>query len=131
MKGVLEFKALYEWMEDLAAAGESVDDAVTELVAENEPFIAQELERQLRRTSEQWTGETAASIQTSGPERDGNYIFVQATAGGSSAPGAQYKEFGSTRQAAEPFFRPTFRGHLLKNRLKASMKRIAEGFGLK
>ena len=108
-----------------------MDDAVTELVAENKPFIAQELERNLRKTSEQWTGETAASIQTSGPQREGNYIFIEATAGGLPAPGAQYKEFGRTRQAAEPFFRPTFRGHLLKNRLKASMKSIMERFGLK
>ena len=131
MKGVLEFKALYEWMEDLAAAGESVDDAVTELVTENEPFIAQELERQLRRTSETWTGGSAASIQTSVPQREGNYIYVEATAGGPSAQGVIPKEYGNTRQAAEPFFRPTFRGHLLKNRLKASMKRITERFGLK
>jgi HK97 gp10 family phage protein len=131
MKASLSFKGLDAWMEDLAAAGENVDDAVTELLTETQPFIAEELERNLQKTSETWTGETAASIDVSGVQKEGNYIFVEATAGGSDAPGAEYKEYGNTRQAAEPFFRPTFRGHLLKNKLKAGMKTIMEKAGLK
>lgn len=131
MKASLSFKGLDAWMEDLAAAGESVDDAVTELLTDTQPFIAEELERNLEKTSETWTGETAASIDVSGVQKEGNYIFVEATAGGSDAPGAEYKEYGNTRQAAEPFFRPTFRGHLLKNKLKEGMKAIMEKAGLK
>lgn len=131
MKASLSFKGLEAWMEDLAAAGEDIDDAVTELLIETQPFIGEELERNLKKTSETWTGETSASIDVSGVQKEGNYIFVEATAGGSDAPGAEYKEFGNTRQAAEPFFRPTFRGHLLKNKLKAGMKAIMEKAGLK
>lgn len=131
MKASLSFKGLEAWMEDLAAAGENLDDAVAELLTDTQPFIAEELERNLQKTSEIWTGETAASIDVSGVQQEGNYIFVEATAGGSDAPGAEYKEYGNTRQAAEPFFRPTFRGHLLKNKLKEGMKAIMQKAGLK
>lgn len=131
MKASLSFKGLDTWMEDLAAAGENVDDAVTELLVETQPFVAEELERNLKKTSETWTGETAASIDVSGVQQEGNYFFIEATAGGNDAPGANAKEWGNTRQAAEPFFRPTFRGHLLKNKLKAGMKTIMEKAGLK
>lgn len=131
MKASLSFKGLDAWMEQLAEADQNVDDAVTELLTETQPFIAEELEANLRKTSETWTGDTAASIQTSGVQREGNYIFVEGTAGGSDAPGANMKEWGTTRQAAEPFFRPTFRGHRLKNKLKEGMKAIMQRMGLK
>lgn len=130
MKGTLTFKGLEEWMDQLTEAGENVDDAVSELLVETQPFVASELEAQLKKTSETWTGETAASIETSGVQQAGNYIFLEATAGGSVAPGANYKEWGTTRQAAEPFFRPTFRGHRLKNALKQGMKAILQRMGL-
>lgn len=129
-KGTLTFKGLEDWMGQLAEAGENVDDAVSELLIETQPFIADELTAQLKKTSETWTGETAASIDTSGVQQEGNYIFVEAAAGGSDAPGANYKEYGTTRQAAEPFFRPTFRGHRLKNKLKEGMKAIMQRMGL-
>ena len=130
MKGTLDFKGLEDWMEQLAEAGENVDDAVSELLVETQPFIAEELNAQLKKTSETWTGETAASIDTSGVQQEGNYIFVEATAGGSETPSANFKEYGTTRQAAEPFFRPTFRGHRLKNKLKEGMKAILQLVGL-
>lgn len=130
MKGSLTFKGLEEWMEQLAEAGESVDDAVTELLGETQPFIGEELTRVLKSKSETWTGDTAASIEVSGVQQEGNYLFVEATAGGTEAPGANMKEWGSTRQAAEPFFRPTFRGHRLKNKLKEGMKNIMQRMGL-
>jgi HK97 gp10 family phage protein len=130
MKGALTFKGLEDWMDQLAEAGENVDGAVSELLVETQPFIDEELNAQLKKTSETWTGETAASIDTSGVQQEGNYIFVEATAGGSEAPGANFKEYGNTRQAAEPFFRPTFRGHRLKNKLKQGMKAILQRMGL-
>lgn len=130
MDAKLSFKGLDDWMEQLAAAGENIDQAARDLLNETQPFIADELTSQLRKTSETWTGETASSIKVSGVESEGNFVFVEATAGGDEAPGAEYKEFGSTRQAAEPFFRPTFRGHRLKNKLKEGMKRIMQRYGL-
>ena len=130
MKGTLEFKALYEWMEDLAAAEQDVDEAVAEILTEVQPFVAEELERNLHRTSEQWTPELGETIEVSDVQKEGNYIFIEAKAGAGDEEAAHAKEFGTARQAAEPFFRPTFRGSLLKNRLKAAMKAIAERFGL-
>lgn len=130
MKGELIFKGLGDWMEQLAEAGENVDAAVTELLGDTQPFIEEELVAQLKKTSELYTGETAATIQVSGVQQEGNYLYVEATAGGSDAPQATYKEYGTTRQAAEPFFRPTFRGHRLKNKLKEGMKTIMQRFGI-
>lgn len=130
-RGTLTFKGLEDWMEQLTEAGESVDKAVTELLGETQPFIEGELITQLRKTSETYTGETASTIQVSGVQQEGNYLFVEATVGGSDAPQATYKEYGTTRQAAEPFVRPTFRGHRLKNKLKEGMKNIMQRLGLK
>jgi HK97 gp10 family phage protein len=130
MKGSLTFKGLENWMEQLAEAGKSVDEAVTDLLGDTQPFIEEELVAQLRNTSEEYTGETASTIQVSGVQQEGNYLFVEATVGGSEAPQATYKEYGTTRQAAEPFVRPTFRGHRLKNELKQRMKTIMQRFGV-
>lgn len=129
-KGTLTFKGLEAWIEQLAEAGESVDEAVTELLGDTQPFIEEELVTQLRKTSETYTGETASTIQVSGVQQEGNYLYVEATVGGSDAPQATYKEYGTTRQAAEPFVRPTFRGHRLKNKLKEGMKAIMQRMGL-
>lgn len=131
VKGALDFKALTQWMDDIAAAGESVDDAVSEILIEAQPFVTGELERNLHKTSEQWTPRLALTIAVTGVQQDGNYIFIEASAGKGDYEAASAKEFGTARQAAEPFFRPTFRGHLLKNRLKTGMKTIAERYGLK
>lgn len=130
MKSTLEFKALQNWMEDLAAAGQNVDDAVTEILTDAQPFVADELERNLKRTSEQWTPALGETIEVSAVQKDGNYIFIEASAGAGDEAAASAKEYGTARQAAEPFFRPTFRGSLLKNKLKAGMKTITERFGL-
>lgn len=130
VRGVLEFGKLTEWIEDLAAAERNVDDAVSELLTEVKPFVAEELDRNLRKTSEQWTPELALTIEVSDVQKDGNFIFIEATAGDGDEEAAHAKEFGTTRQAAEPFFRPTFRGHLLKNRLKAIMVNLLKKYGV-
>lgn len=130
-RGTLTFKGLESWMEQLAEAGQNVDDAVIELLGETQPFIEDEMVAQLKKTSEAYTGETASTIEVSGVQQEGNYLFVEATVGGSEAPQAFYKEYGTTRMAAEPFVRPTFRGHRLKNKLKEGMKTIMQRFGIK
>jgi HK97 gp10 family phage protein len=129
VKASFEIKGLDAYLEDLARAGEDVDQVVTDVLTEAAPFAKAELEANLRKTSETWTGETAESIASSSVQRDGNYHFIELTAGGKDAPGAIYKEFGSTRQAAEPFFRPAFR-KLRQHKLKAMMKEVMQRFGL-
>lgn len=130
MKGTLEFKALQNWMEDLAAAGQDVNEAVAEILTDAQPFVADELERNLKRTSKQWTPILGETIEVSDVQREGNFIFIEVSAGAGDEEAAHAKEFGTALQAAEPFFRPTFRGNLLKNKLKAGMKSIAERYGL-
>jgi adenylate cyclase class IV len=131
MRAELTFKGLADWMEQLAEAGENVDDAVIELLGETQPFIEQELTTQLKKTSELYTGDMASTIQVSGVQQEGNYLFVEAEVGAGDEEATHAKEFGNTRQAAEPFVRPTFRGHRLKNKLKEGMKIIMQRFGLK
>jgi HK97 gp10 family phage protein len=132
VKGALDFKKLNQWAEDLAAAGRDVDNAVAELLTEVKPFVAEELDRNLHQTSEQWTPDLAQTIEVSDVQKDGNFIYLEASVGGGNGntEAAQAKEFGTTRQAAEPFFRPTFRGHLLKNRLKAVMMQLLQKYGV-
>lgn len=131
MKGALEFKGLTEWLEDLAAAGRDVDEAVADSLNEISPFLKEQIHTNLlatKQSDEVWTGETESSLQISDVKREGNYIYIEASIGG----GAVFKEYGTTRQAAEPFFRAkTFRSHRIRNRLKENMKRINESFGLK
>jgi HK97 gp10 family phage protein len=130
MKAALGVTGLNEWLEQLATAGEDVDEVVGEVLEDAAPLVESELVRNLQRTSEEYTGETAATIEVSDLQKDGNYVFIEATAGGAAAPQAFWKEFGRTRQAAEPFFRPTFKGHILKNKIKATMQVILQRYGL-
>lgn len=134
MKGVLEFKGLTNWLEELNAAGKNVDDAVTDLLIETKPFVEQELKENLLKTrqpGEEWSGETEATLDVSDVRKDGNYIFIETSIGGTTREEAVVaKEYGNTRQAAEPFFRPTFRGHRLKNKLKEAMKALLQRYGL-
>ena len=132
VNGTLDFRALNQWAEKLVAVERDIDTAVSDLLTEVKPFVAEELDRNLHKTSEQWTPELALTIEVSDVQKDGNFIYLEASVGGGdgNSEAAQAKEFGTTRQAAEPFFRPTFRGHLLKNRLKLVMKQLLQKYGV-
>jgi HK97 gp10 family phage protein len=130
MKSSFTMKGLDGYLEAFVNAGHDVDQVVTDVLVAAAPIAEAELVSQLRKTSETWTGETAASIASSNVKKEGNFFFIELTAGGKDAPGAIFKEFGSTRQAAEPFLRPAFR-KLRQSKLKAMLKQVAESFGLK
>jgi HK97 gp10 family phage protein len=130
MKSSFTMKGLDGYLEAFVNAGHDVDQVVTDVLVEAAPIAEAELVSQLRKTSETWTGETAASIASSSVKKEGNFFFIELTAGGKDAPGAFFKEFGNTRQAAEPFLRPAFR-KLRQSKLKAMLKQVAESFGLK
>lgn len=123
-------KGLDGYLEAFVKAGLDVDQVVADVLTEAAPIAEAELVTQLRKTSEIWTGETAASIASSSVKKEGNFSFIEITAGGPEAPGAFPKEFGNTRQAAEPFLRPAFR-KLRQSKLKAMLKQVSESFGLK
>lgn len=130
MKSSFTMKGLDGYLEAFVNAGHDVDQVVADVLKEAAPIAEAELVSQLRKTSDTWTGETAASIASSDVKKEGNFFFIELTAGGPDAPGAIYKEFGRARQAAEPFLRPAFR-KLRQSKLKAMLKQVADSFGLK
>lgn len=83
----------------------------------------------LRASSETWTGATGRTLFSDGPKQDGNYIFLDIGADTQKDPAGFYKEFGTPRQAAEPFLRPTLQ-YYRRRGLKDYMKYILETFGL-
>jgi hypothetical protein len=86
------------------------------------------MEAILRNTSEQWTGETAASLFAGPVQQDGNYIFFELGADLGKEIAGQYKEFGTARQAAEPFLRPSLT-ELRRTGIKRMLKALFERMG--
>jgi HK97 gp10 family phage protein len=127
-RGIFTLSNLDEYLEKIVAAGQDVDQACAEALEAAAPIVTEKMHQDLRASSEEWTGATDATIEQTTVKREGNYTFVEITAGGTPAEQAFYKEFGTARQAAEPFFRPSFtnRRHLWRNALKAQLK--AKGF---
>jgi phage protein, HK97 gp10 family len=129
VRGVFEIKGLDKYLEDLAAAEKDVDQVVSDVLTEAAPIAEKTMRDELHKTSETWTGAAAATLFSSSVQRDGNYIFIELGANTGKDPAALYKEYGTARQAAEPFLRISFRW-LRKNKLKAMMKEVMERFGL-
>lgn len=131
-RGDFELKGLDDYLEDLVNAGQDVDKVVSDVLGEAAPIAEKELLIHLLKTKqagEEWTGETEGSIASSSVQREGNYHFIELTVGGPNVPQAFYKEFGTARQAAEPFVRPAFR-KLRRSKIKQMMKAVLEAFGL-
>lgn len=129
MKASFELKGLDALLEDLNAAGHDVDQAVTEVLTEAAPIAKDRMEQILRQTSEQWTGETAASLFATEVQKDGNYIFFEMGADVRSEQAGLYKEFGRTRQKAEPFLRPALT-ELRRVGIKKMLKDVFERLGV-
>ena len=128
-RGSFEIKGLDKYLEDLARAGQDVDKVVTDVLTEAAPIAEQELHDNLRKTSETWTGAAAKTIFTSEVQQDGNYIFIELGADTGQDPAGLYKEYGTARQAAEPFIRPAFK-KLRRTKLKQMLKAVLEKFGI-
>jgi uncharacterized protein YcgL (UPF0745 family) len=87
-----------------------------------------EMRDQLRRTSETWTGGAEKTLFVKDVQQEGNYSFIEMGADVSKDPAALYKEFGTARQAAEPFLRPTM--VFFRRQMKAMLKKVVEQMGL-
>jgi HK97 gp10 family phage protein len=127
-RGTFTLSALEDYLEKIQAAGNDVDAACAEALEEAAPIVTDNMHELLKASSETWTGETDATIEQAPAKREGNYVFVKITAAGKDAVQGFYKEFGTARQAAEPFFRPgiTKSRHRWRNKLKEILK--AKGF---
>jgi hypothetical protein len=129
VRGKFEIKGLDAYLEDMVSAGIDIDEVVSDVLTEAAPVAKAELKKSLLKTKqagEVWTGVTEDSIAASSVQRDGNYHFIELSVSGE---GVQPKEYGNTRQAAEPFIRPAFR-QLRQSKLKVMMKAVMERFGL-
>lgn len=130
VRSSFEIKGLDAYLETLVNAEKDVDVVVADVLTEAKPIIEKKMHANLRRTSEQWTGATAETLYVRDVQREGNYIFLEAGADTGKDPSGFYKEFGTARQAAEPFMRPSFT-ELRRTGLKRMMKQVLERFGLK
>lgn len=125
-RGSLSIAGIEEYLEQIEATGRHVDDAVAEAIGEASPLVTEEMHRLLRASSETWTGSTDATIEQTGPQRDGNFTFIEIELHAEDDPAGIYKEFGTARQAAEPFFRPAFANmrHRWRNKVKEVLERL-------
>jgi len=117
------------YLEILAQAGRDVDQVVTDELENNKYGMTMMMWKYLRESSETWTGATGRTLFFDGPQRDGNYIFIEIGAHTDVDPSAWYKEYGTPRQAAEPFLRPTLQYYRTKG-IKIAMGIVLESFGL-
>jgi len=123
---------LDEYLETLVRAGQDVDEVVEEVLEEASPEVGGMLYKNLRNDSEQWTPDLALTIEVDDVQKEGNYIFLEASVGGDdedNQAAAKAKEYGTARQAAEPFFRPTLI-YFRRKGLKNWMARVLERYGL-
>lgn len=130
VRSSFEIKGLADYLETLQQGGQSVDQAVADVLATAGPIAEQRLEENLRRTSETWTGSAAETIFSTPVQKDGNFFFVEVGVDASKDPAGVYKELGTARQAAEPFIRPAFR-RLRQNEIKTMMKAVLQRLGLR
>lgn len=129
VRGVFEIKGLDKYLETLVNAQKDVDQVVVDVLTEAAPIAEKKMHNQLRKTSETWTGAAAATLFTSSVQKEGNYIFIELGAHTGKDPAAFYKEYGTARQAAEPFLRPAFT-ELRRTGLKRLLKQVMEKYGL-
>ena len=126
VKGVFGLTNLDDYLAAIEAAGNDVDEAVAQALTESAPIVTAEMHGLLRQSSETWTGRADAAIFQTEAQRDGNYTFVEIGIDAPKAPEGFYKEFGTTRQAPEPFVRPAFTlmRHIWRNKMKEVLTRL-------
>lgn len=127
-KGFFSIAGLDQYLEKLEAAGRDVDQSAQVALGEAAPIITEEMHRLLKESSEKWTGGADATIFQDPPAQDGNYNYVRIGVHASKDPAGFYKEFGTARQAAEPFFRPAMRNmrSLWRNEVKEVLTRLGK-----
>lgn len=128
-KGTFTLKGLDAYLEEIVKAGKDIDKVAAQVLNEARPIAERELHTNLRKTSETWTGAADKTIFAAPVQQDGNYIFFELGADVSQDPAGIYKEFGTTRQAAEPFVRPAFT-KLRQSGIKRMLKQLMERMGI-
>jgi hypothetical protein len=129
MKGVFEIKGLDALLEDIAKAGEDIDKVVTDVLNEAAPIARDRMEDILRSTSDEWTGATAGTLFAGPVLQDGNYIFFELGADVAKDAAGLNKEYGNSRQVAEPFLRPALT-ELRRTGIKKMLQAVFRKMGI-
>jgi HK97 gp10 family phage protein len=111
-QGVFSLRGMEEYLENLASAGENVDDAAKRAVMAGTE-VAQ---TGMKRRAAYLTGNLQEHIQIKGPEQDGNFISAEvglihekAYTDAETARYGNANEYGTSSMPAHPFIRPTLK----------------------
>lgn len=127
MRGRFTLNGISEYIEEIARAGLNVDEKVAEVISD----IGVQFRDEMKAIVPVDTGNLRNHITVEGPKRDGNFNYIEIGVLDADKDTAIYSnviEYGSTRQAAQPYFRPVMKGK--KAVMKAALQKILERYGL-
>ncbi len=122
----LETKGFSEYLEALAQAGQDIDQVADKMLAAGGDVILAGMETRVPRA----TGELAASLERSEPEREGNFHSV--TVGISRDAPADVQRYGGAQEygwadhAGQPYIRPAIDEDMKSAR--SAMRAVLEKF---
>ena len=115
MKSVLSTKGFEEYLEKLTQAGKDIDAIADEALMAGAKILKAGMEARAPKKK----GHLVHRIQIVGPTRDGNYHLVKIGLFNVDREKELYffyQEYGSARNAAHPYLRPTFAEDMTKAR---------------
>lgn len=125
--GKLTTRGFDEYLERIAEAGRSVDDAAARAIVAGCNVALQGMESRVAVD----TGNLREHLGIDGLHKDGNYVFAKVgvldQGDGKTAIYANVQEYGSSSVAAHPFVRPTFDED--KAKIRAAMRQSLEEDG--
>ena len=111
-QGVFSLKGLEAYLENIAAAGENVDEAATRAIEAGTEVAQVGMRKRVRKD----THNLEKHIQIKGPQKDGNFVFAEVgliqDRAFTDAETARYgvaNEFGTTSMPAQSYIRSTMR----------------------
>lgn len=130
MKSKISLKGFDEYLDKIAAAGASIDEAASKAVDAGGEVIQKGM---LKRAPE-LTGNLKRHIKKIGPDKDGNFHYVKigvfnVKRNKAGASYLFYQEMGSVHNAPHPYIRPAFDEDKGKAR-KAELESLKESGAL-
>ncbi len=126
-RGVFSLKGMEEYLENIAAAGENVDEAAERAVMAG----AEVAQRGMQKRVPKDTHNLERHIKIKGPKRDGNFISAEVgvihDSAYTDADTARYgmaNEYGTSSMAAQPYIRPTLQ--IDQRKIRAAEKETLE-----
>lgn len=126
MKTVLSTKGFEDYLEKLATAGADIDEITDEALTAGGQVLLNGMQRRAPKLTRHLVGR----IRLTEPSRDGNYHSIKVGIFDVNRPKEVYffyQEFGSPRNAAQPYLRPTLDGDMAKARAEMRRKFVERG----